>query len=345
MATPLPSSLDTVHDTLIIGGGPAGLTAAIYLRRFTRKIALVDKGNSRLRLIPVSHNYPGFPEGVPGHTLLGNLGAQLQRYGGSVMPGEITDLRIEDGLFVADYVPEHAEGDADGTSGAGARPAPIQLRALTVLLATGVADVGLPVENWREAVAFGSVRLCPVCDGFDVMDKSIAVATAEVNPVGHALFMRTFSADVTLFERGPSSILSMEDRRRLDAAGVRYVDSPLLSVTLDASMKPVMHTADGQDHPADVFYPMLGENARSGLAANLGAQTAHCDELVVDSHGATTVPGLYAIGDVTVGLNQIAVATGQAARAATHIHNRLPPALRPRAAPNPLALQALQATS
>lgn len=321
---PTPSH---VHDTLIVGGGPGGLTAAIYLRRFTRNIALVDKGNSRLRLIPVSHNYPGFPEGVPGTALLANLKTQLERYGGAVTPGEIVDLRIEDGLFVADYLPEDAAGGEI-----------VQLRALTVLLATGVADVGLPVEHWREAVAFGSVRLCPVCDGFDVMDKRIAVATAEVNPVGHALFMRTFSADVTLFERGPSSILTDDDRRQLDAAGVRYIDSPLLSVTLDAAMKPVMHTADGEAHAADVFYPMLGENARSGLAAKLGAETAQCDELVVDSHGATSVPGLYAIGDVTVGLNQIAVATGQAARAATHIHNRLPPALRAAAAASPPAL-------
>jgi thioredoxin reductase (NADPH) len=312
---------DYVHDTLIIGGGPGGLTAAIYLRRFTRSVALVDKGNSRLRLIPVSHNYPGFPEGVPGHVLLGNLMVQLERYGGSVMPGEIQDLRLEHGLFVADYLPDPAGEDAPGGE-------ITQLRAHTVLLATGVADAGLPFENWREAIAFGSLRLCPVCDGFDVMDKRIAVATAETNPVGHALFMRTFSADVTLFERGSPSMLSDEDRRRLDAAGVRLVTSPLLSVTLDASMKPVMHTEDGEEYSADVFYPMLGEKARSNLATKLGAQTAHCDEVVVDAHQATSVPGLYAIGDVTVGLNQIAVATGGAARAAVRIHNQLPPALR-----------------
>jgi thioredoxin reductase (NADPH) len=315
---PTSSELATAHvyDTLIVGGGPGGLTAAIYLRRFTRNVALVDKGNSRLRLIPVSHNYPGFPEGVPGHILLGNLATQLQRYGGSVMPGEIVDLRIEDGLFVGDYQPEGIDDI-------------VRIRAHTVLLATGVADAGLPIENWREAVAFGSVRLCPVCDGFDVMDKRIAVATSDVNPVGHALFMRTFSADVTLFERGSPSMLGDDDRRRLDAAGVRIVDSPLLSVTLDASMKPVLHTADGRDFEADVFYPMLGENARSGLAAKLGARTAQCDEIVVDDHQQTTVPGLYAIGDVVVGLNQIAVAAGQAARAAVRIHNQLPPALRP----------------
>ncbi|MFC5548936.1 NAD(P)/FAD-dependent oxidoreductase [Massilia aerilata] len=314
---------EQVYDTLIVGGGPGGLTAAMYLRRFTRSVALVDKGNSRLRLIPVSHNYPGFPEGVPGNVLLGNLTVQLERYGGAVMPGEILDLRLEDGLFVADYAAEDApEGELT------------QLRAHTVILATGVADAGLPIESWREAIAFGSLRLCPVCDGFDVMDKRIAVATAETNPVGHALFMRTFSEDVTLFERGSPSMLDDEDKRRLDAAGVRLVESPLLSVTLDASMKPVMHTEDGEEYPADVFYPMLGEKARSGLAAKLGARTAQCEELVVDEHYATSVPGLYAIGDVVVGLNQIAVATGGAARAAVRIHNQLPPALR-QAPPRP----------
>jgi len=308
---------DHVYDCLIIGGGPGGLTAAIYLRRFTRSVALVDKGNSRLRLIPVSHNYPGFPEGVPGNVLLGNLTVQLERYGGSVMPGEIVDLRLEDGLFVGDYAAEDApEGEFT------------QIRAHTVLLATGVADAGLPIENWREAIAFGSLRLCPVCDGFDVMDKRIAVATADTNPVGHALFMRTFSADVTLFERGSPSMLNDEARARLEAAGVRLIESPLVSVTMDASMKPVLHTEDGEDYSADVFYPMLGEKARSNLAAKLGARTAQCEELLVDAHQATSVPGLYAIGDVTVGLNQIAVATGGAARAAVRIHNQLPPALR-----------------
>ena len=73
---------------------------------------------------------------------------------------------------------------------------------------------------------------------------------------------------------------------------------------------------------------MLGEKARSGLAAKLGAETAQCEEIVVDAHYATTVPGLYAIGDVVVGLNQIAVATGGAAKAAVRIHNQLPPAYR-----------------
>jgi thioredoxin reductase (NADPH) len=305
-----------VFDTLVIGGGPGGLTAAIYLRRFTRNIVVVDKGNSRLCLIPVSHNYPGFPEGVPGGELLVNLTHQLRNYGGEVRHGEITDLRLEDGHFVGDYVDDAGETH--------------EIRALTVLLATGVADAGLPIENWREAVASGAVRLCPVCDGYDVMDRRIAVVTNETNPVGHALFMRSFSAEVTLFDRGEKSMLNDEERRQIEAAGVRYIESPLLGVSMSPAMKPILNTADGESREFDVFYPMLGESARSGLASNLGVETAECDKIVVDDHQRTTVPGLYAIGDVVRGLNQIAVAAGQAAIAATAIHNALPWTLRPK---------------
>jgi thioredoxin reductase (NADPH) len=312
MTTPSPQ----VYDTLIIGGGPGGLTAAIYLRRFMRNVALVDKGNSRLRLIPLSHNYPGFPDGIAGPRLLDNLETQLRNYGGAVMRGEIASLRLDDGTFVAEYRNEDHGSE------------PIEIRALTVLLATGVTDAGLPVENWFEAIAAGAVRLCPVCDGYDVVDKKIGVVTSETSPVGHALFMRSFSSDVTLFDRSKAPMLNEDERRQLAAAGVRYVESPLLGVTMSGQMTPVLHTEDGEDHHFDVFYPMLGETARSELGAALGAKTADCAKLVVNDYQRTSVPGLYAIGDAVEGLNQIAVAAGQAAVAATHIHNALPWTLR-----------------
>ena len=305
----MDNSNHPVYDTLIIGGGPGGLTAAIYLRRFMRNVALFDKGHSRLSLIPISHNYPGFPEGVPGTQLLENLRCQLGRYGGTVTPGEIRSLRIDDGHFV---------GEHDGG----------EVRALTVLLATGIVDAGLPIENWREAVAQGAVRLCPVCDGYDVLDKRVAVVSSASNPVGHALFLRTFTTDVTLFAREKDVGLSDDDCAKLRAANVRYVSSPVAGVTMTDHMRPILHTVDGEHYTVDVLYPMLGESARSELAAQLGAELADCDQIIVDDHQCTSVPGLYAIGDVVLGLNQISVAAGQAAIAATQIHNALPWSLR-----------------
>lgn len=306
-----------IHDCLIVGGGPGGLTAAIYLRRFRRDVILVDKGNSRLSWIPVSHNYPGFPDGVHGQDLLDNLRCQLGRYDGQVTAGEITRLTREDGVFVAAYRGEQEIGE---------------IRARNVLIATGVADAGMPMENFVEAVGCGAIRLCPVCDGYDVLDQRVAVVTSNTNPVGHALFVRTFTPWVTLFERNRDTLVDEVTRAKLNQAAVEYVTSPLKGVTMSADMKPILHTEDGRDLEFDVLYPMLGENARSDLAADLGALTAECSKLVVDDGQQTTVPGLYAIGDVVRGLNQISVAVGQAAVAATRIHNSMPYVYRPRPA-------------
>ena len=294
-----------IYDTLIVGGGPGGLTAAIYLRRFRREIVVVDKGNSRLQLIPVTHNFPGFPDGIQGTQLLDNLRSQLGRYGGHVTEGEITSLERNDDYFTAQF---------DGG----------QFHARTVLISTGIADAGMPIENWHEAVTSGAVRLCPVCDGFDVLDKRIAVIGAPENCVGHSLFLRSFSNDITLFERDNNVCLASKDQDRLEAARIKRVMSPLLGVTMTVDMTPVLHTEDGAEHYFDVVYPMLGETARSDLAVSLGAATTDCDKLVVDEYQATSVPGLYAVGDVVRGLNQISVAAGHAAVAATRIHSRLP---------------------
>ncbi|MEV4780422.1 NAD(P)/FAD-dependent oxidoreductase [Burkholderia sp. LMU1-1-1.1] len=297
-------------DVLIVGGGPGGLQAAIYLRRFQRSVVIVDKGHSRLSLIPVTHNYGGFPDGIPGHQLQQRLRDQLARYDTHVTSGEVTRLAEEGDSFIADF------NDT-------------RVFARMVLLATGVANAGLPVENWREAVRSGAVRLCPVCDGYDVLDKKIAVITSPANPVGHAVFMRTFSADVTLFERDDTAPLDAEQRIHLQQAGVRYVQAPVKGVGMTALMTPVLRTEDGAEHHFDVLYPMLGESARSALATALGAPAEpECGELLVDEYQRTSVRGLYAVGDVVRGLNQISVAMGQGAVAATNIHASLPPRWR-----------------
>lgn len=298
-----------VLDCLIIGGGPGGLTAAIYLRRFHRNIMLIDKGESRLSLIPVSHNYPGFPEGVQGTALLQSLRDQLKAASGEVTHGEVTSIGRDEKSFYADWN--------------GGR-----VRAHKVIMATGIVDIGLPTENWRAAVKHGAIRLCPICDGYDVTDRRIAIVCGQDNRVAHARFMRTFSADITLLLPQDAPPLTGEERDQLREAGVTWLETPALDVSTPDSRTPLVHTADGQQHAFDVLYPMLGENARSRLAADLGAELGACGDLVVDTHQRTTVDGLYAIGDVVVGINQISVSTGQAAVAATNVHNQLPSCLR-----------------
>jgi thioredoxin reductase (NADPH) len=137
-------------DSLVIGGGPAGLTAAIYLARYCRTVLLADSGQSRAALIPESHNYPGFI-GVSGSELLSRLRDQALEYGARIEHSEITSLH-SDNAFVA-------------RSEAGA------MRARTVILASGLVDDAPPVEGMINAVGGGKVRYCPICDGYEAIDK------------------------------------------------------------------------------------------------------------------------------------------------------------------------------
>lgn len=290
-------------DCLIVGAGPAGLTAAIYLARFRRRIAICDAGNPRASYIPRTRNYPGFPDGISGDELLERLRAQARRYGAEVTQARVETLAREDGVFVA---------------GAGGR----SLAARTVLLATGVVDKEPEMPNLREAIAAGAIRLCPICDGHEVIERRVAV----YGPVGHALshaeFMCTFTRDVALLVPRGDASADDASRERARRAGVELVESPVARVALDGK-RALVRFADGAERHFDTLYPALGCRNRSELAVALGARCEGEGDIVVDSHQRTSIEGLYAAGDVVAALNQLSVAVGHAALAATTIHNDL----------------------
>lgn len=297
----------TEVDALIIGAGPAGLTAATYLTRFHRRIAVVDAGKSRARWIPTSHNCPGFPFGVAGPALLEKLRLQAERYGAPITHGCIASLQRNDAGFLA-------------TDEAGNR-----WQASYVLLATGIVDRmppffgGLP--SLEAAIADNHVRLCAVCDGYEASDERIAVYGPTDVAVKHAAFLRTFSRSVTVLPVDDAPV----EPATADCARAARIDI-LAPPTSMAQCGEVLRTefADGGTRDFDTLYPVLGADAQSALALGLGALGDDGDELVVDDHMQTRVDGLYAIGDIVSALNQISVAMGHAAIAATAIHNRLP---------------------
>lgn len=300
---------DRPLDCLVVGAGPAGLTAATYLARFKRRIAVVDAGHSRASYIPRTHNYPGFPDGINGEELLARLRQQAARYGATVEHGTVESLRIDDGIFTA---------GVDGRS----------LRARRVLLATGIVDKEPEMPRLREAIAAGCIRLCPVCDGHEVLDRKVAVYGPVAGSVGHAIFMRTFSEDVTLLVPRSDTPATPRQRRELEEAGVRFVPQALCEIAMDAGGKAVVRLDDGSELRFDTLYPSLGCRMRSDLAVALGARCTEEGDIEVDAHQQTSVAGLYAAGDVVSALNQISVAVGHAAIAATAIHNSL--GVRPR---------------
>ena len=175
---------DAPLDCLIIGAGPAGLTAAIYLARFRRRFRVIDGGASRARLIPTSHNHAGFPKGIAGPELLARMAAQARKYGAEIVSGTVTALsRGADGLFSA---------TVDG----------VVVRAYTVLMATGVIDVEPNLPNLPRAIERGLVRHCSVCDGYEVIGHRIGVLGRGAEGLREALFLRTYTDDITLMSLG-----------------------------------------------------------------------------------------------------------------------------------------------
>lgn len=293
---------DTMLDCLIIGAGPAGLTAATYLARYQRRIAVVDSGASRARWIPTSHNCPGFPFGISGLELLEKLRQQAGTYGVCIENARIDRLVREGDAFLA-------------ISGAG------EWRARTVVLATGIVDKLPPMAGIEEAIARGVVRLCAVCDGFEARDERIAVLGPVDSAIRHAAFLRTFSRTVAAIPSAPAAP-SPDSVRLAESAGIDLL--PAFARLEGGVDSCVVHTSDGAAHTFETLYPVLGCEPRSGLAMALGARVDDIGEFVVDVHQMTSVEGLYAIGDIVSDLNQIAVAVGHAAVAATAVHKQLP---------------------
>ncbi|RYY76634.1 MAG: NAD(P)/FAD-dependent oxidoreductase [Gammaproteobacteria bacterium] len=147
-------------DCVIIGAGPAGLTAAIYLARFRRNIIVIDSNRSRATLIPRSHNYPGFPSGVNGRELLQRLRSQAEACGVHILNAEVSQLM---------KLPEHFEILTQDK----------KFYSKTVILATGVVDKNLNLDNWEEYVSKGIIRLCPICDAYDSAGERVAVISTK----------------------------------------------------------------------------------------------------------------------------------------------------------------------
>ena len=292
------------YDTAIIGGGPAGLTAAIYLARYRREVVVFDRGGSRAAMIPTSHNHAGYPEGIHGEDLLADMRKQAQQFGAELRHADITAIA--------------AEGQGWQLMGDG-----IELTARTVLFATGTVNrcPDIPREVHDAALAAGKLRYCPVCDAFEATDQRIAVIGAESHGVAEALFLRNYSDRITLFTLQECE-LHEKDRADLAKAGVNWDPRPIASY--DFSGDGVrLGFADGSNAEADTLYPALGSDPNDELIKQLGLRTASDDSILTDSHQRLGLDGLYAAGDIVSGLDQISVAMGQAAVAATTLHNDL----------------------
>ena len=288
-------------DVIVVGGGPAGLTAATYLRRCHRSCLVLDAGDSRARWIPESNNCPGFPHGVSGVELLRRMREQARAVEAAFEEAVVDGIAPVGGGF---------EVRAGGRS----------WHSRIVILASGVSD-RLPKDDWIEAaVDCGALRLCSSCDAYEASDLAIGVYGPSDGLGGHARFLRGYSASVHALptddgDGGKDGVASRE-------AGVEWLQG---GGRLAFDGQRCSYAPPGGEAVAfDPVYAYLGSETSAGIAAAAGARLTPEGEIIVDADQQTRLQGLYAIGDVVSGLNQISVAVGHAAIAATHAHNALP---------------------
>ncbi len=304
-----PAMMAAPVDCLIIGGGPAGLTAAIYLARFHLSTVLLDDGHSRALQIPCTNNHAGFPDGISGRELVGRMQAQALRFGARILSGRVDDVMIA----------------AEGFRALGSD---IALEARSMLIATGVTNRRPIIDDatHAEALARGKLRYCPVCDGFEVTDQNVAVIGSGPRAISECEFLRSYTARVSLILDRRDNLTEI-DVRRLADIGVPVIAGP----PRDFGLEPdgLSFSVSKKRLRFEAVYPALGSIIHSKLATSLGAAVTDEGCIQVDPHQRTTRSGLYAAGDVVKGLDQISHAMGEAGVAATTIRNDLA-SVRPR---------------
>jgi len=232
----------------VIGGGPGGLSAALYLARFHLSVIVLDGGESRAASIPRSHNLPGHPQGISGTDLIQAVRSQAEAHGTVMRRGRVAFLHAREHGFLAE-------------TGAGT------ILARKVLLATGVENLRpQPMSDalHEEALRRGLLRYCPVCDGYEVTDRRIGVIGTGAHALREAQFLRSYSARVTLIAPYGPHGLSGAQRQILAEWDIVTADGPVTGFALEEETITV--AVEEGALRLDTLYAALGTAPRAELA-------------------------------------------------------------------------------
>lgn len=280
-----------LFDTAIVGGGAAGLSAALVLARARRSVVLLDAGAPRNA--PAAHMH-GFlsRDGFPPSRLLEIGREEIASYGVRLVPHAVTAATgdAEDGFVL--------------TTGEGT-----EIAARRIILATGVEDVLPDIPGAREA--WGRFLLhCPYCHGYEVGDGSLAVFGGVPGAVRHALLLRQWSADLTYFANG--SAIAEEDARLLRARGIRVHEGRIAEMLLDGERFRGVRLESGDVIPVDAVFLRPESRPRTALVAALGGVVDGAGFAHLDASGRTSVPGVWVTGNLVDPRGQVITAAGHA---------------------------------
>ncbi|HUS17873.1 MAG TPA: NAD(P)/FAD-dependent oxidoreductase [Chloroflexia bacterium] len=301
-------------DCLIVGGGPAGLSAAVYLGRMRRSTIVVDDRSGRSLWSQVNRNYLGFPDGIEAQELRKLGREQAARYGTVFCNGCVSHISKRDELFriqVGGPGPlDDEEGGternrkADVAHGARLGEQQVQGRrafyARTVLLATGVHDE-FPDFAGRDECVGRSLFWCIICDGYEAIDKRVVVIGHDEEAVTTALQLRQFSNTISLVA-GQDGFAVPDDRLQdLAAAGIEAFPYAVQEYPNGDGCLTAVHLADlpGTRLPLDLIFTVSPHHPNTGLARELGVSLSPKGYILADAEQKTNVAGVYAAGDAT----------------------------------------------
>ncbi|RCU48243.1 NAD(P)/FAD-dependent oxidoreductase [Haloplanus salinus] len=297
----MTDSDQTTYDVAVVGGGPAGLTAALYATRLGHDAVIVNRGGGRAAMMQDTHNVIGVTEDVSGVEFLQTAQRQVQEYGATYRRGFVNDIdhRSDDRFhLVVD------DGD--------------DIVTRRVVLATGFSDVKpdppLPPTG-------RGLHYCLHCDAYMFVDESVYVMGHGDSAAYVAMIMLNFTDEVDILTRGDDPTWSDETDRMLRAHPIDVIHEEITGVNRgpDGWLED-FEFEDGSVREYRGGFPMYGSKYNNALAADLGCELNDDGTVVVDDHGRTSVDGVHAVGDLVQGHNQIPVAMGQGAKAGIAIH-------------------------
>ena len=283
-----------MYDAVVVGGGPAGLSAALWLARYRCSVAVLDSGEHRNRWVDYAHGYLG-SDPVNPSDLLATAREQLRGY----PTVEIIEARAHTAS---------RDGVGHFTVDAGSQ----RLEARRIVLATGVTDAFPEVDNFLEHYGC-SVFHCPTCDGYEAKDKRVVVFGWSESIVDFALNMQGWASTVTIVTDGRSFEGDADCRETLNGCSIDIIEDDALELVGPRGDLRGVKLRGGRTIDCELVFFSIAHEQNSGLADQLGCdRTAdEGDCVLVDDKGETSVPGVYAAGDLVPGLQLIQVAAAK----------------------------------
>lgn len=289
-----------IREVIVIGGGIAGLSAAIYLGRAQRDTLVIDSGHSMAKWEPIVENYLGFPKGVSGEDLLKNGRLQAERHEVAFEEDEIKQVSFANSIFTL-----HGGHQI--------------YHAKRLLLTTGIFHLPPEIPGVKECLGH-SMFFCKDCDGFRVREKRIAVCGANDEAVEYALGILLYSACVVIATNGEKPHWSERHARWIEEYEIPVHEQRIHDVEHRDRQILGLHMANGDVVKIDYIFTTRGDVFHTELAESLGARLDKDGQIEVDHCLRTTVKNLYAAGCVTPANCQMIIAAGQGAAAAQAIN-------------------------